>query len=101
MINYDLLPDHLRAGMRRYVECGIETGSFLRAVLENDLEQVISRAAPGLDQTDLYAIALFVRGLPAEAWGSPEKVRAWIAKGREAQRREDFGPHGDATVQEP
>jgi hypothetical protein len=101
VIIYELLPDHLRPGMRRYMEFGIETGSFLRAVLENDFEQVLASAHPGIDRTDLDAIALFVRSLPKEAWGSPEKVRAWIAKGREAQRREDFGPHGDATVQEP
>ncbi len=76
-IDYDLLPPHLQAGMRRYIEQGIETGSFLRAVLENDLEQAFGRADFfGIVHMEL--IVSFLRALPPEAWGSSAKVQAWI-----------------------
>jgi hypothetical protein len=78
-LDYDLLPAHLKEGMRRYVENGIETGSFLRAVLENDLEQAALRADT-LCLLHLKEIALFLHSLPFEVWGSRLIVQAWIDK---------------------
>jgi hypothetical protein len=78
-IDYDMLPEHLREGMRRYVEQCIETGGFLRAVLENDFEQAILRA-------DVHAylgfvwIARFLQQLPPDAWGSRLILQTWIEK---------------------
>jgi hypothetical protein len=98
--NYQLLPGHLRDGMQRYMEFGIEPGGFLRAVLENNFEMALSRADMSLERSDLDAIVFFLQTLPSDAWGSPAIVQAWI-KGHEeraAQRRADFGPHGDATT---
>ncbi len=43
-INYELLPEHMREGMRRYIEKGAEVGSFLMAVLSNDLMEAAGRA---------------------------------------------------------
>jgi len=37
MLNYNGLPESLRGGMQRYFEHGIEPGSFLMAVLANNL----------------------------------------------------------------
>jgi hypothetical protein len=79
-IEYDLLPKHLRDGMRRYFEHGIETGSFLRAVLENDQVKTFMY---GSDESrlGLSSIAVFLdTEAPAEAWGSAAKVQAWIDK---------------------
>ena len=36
MLNYGLLPEHMREGMRSYIEIGRKPGSFLIAVLAND-----------------------------------------------------------------
>jgi hypothetical protein len=80
-INYDLLPTHLQEGMRRYIEHHIETGSFLRAVLENDFEQACFRADAG-SLHELPHIAFWLRKAPREAWGSPMAVKAWIAAGK-------------------
>ncbi len=36
-VDYSPLPEHMQDGMRRYIENGIEGGSFMMAVLCNDL----------------------------------------------------------------
>lgn len=76
--NYDRLPDHIRGGMQRYVEHGIEPGGFLTAVLENDLLGAFARA----DATCLIRmtdIVKFVNNeLPGVSYGSPEAVNNWI-----------------------
>jgi hypothetical protein len=83
MINYQLLPEALRAGMRRYIEHGNVPGGFLQAVLRNDLKDATFRA----DDTNLQAmrdIVLFMHHeAPSDCWGSREKVEAW-AKARAA-----------------
>lgn len=98
-LDYYLLPAHLRDGMRRYFEFGIETGSYLRAVLEKNFERQELLADAASLRGEL-GTARFLLGAPAEAWGSKATVQAWIDKhaGLERQRREDFGPNGDATT---
>lgn len=77
-IDYEMLPTHLRAGMRRYLDQGIPTGSFLRAVLENDLAEAVLRA-DNEARPWLLNIVIFLHGIPPEAWGSTAAVAAWIA----------------------
>ena len=43
--NYDI-PEHLQAGILRYVEHGVQPGGFLTAVLNNDLLGAFRRADP-------------------------------------------------------
>ncbi len=79
MISYDRLPEHMRDSARRYVEDGEPVGSFLRAVLENNFVEALGRA----DTQNRAAIfawsAWLYNEAPMDAWGSPEKVTAWIA----------------------
>ena len=69
--------------LRVYVERGRPTGGFLHAVLCNDLMDAVSRA----DQSSLTSLAdicsYVYHRMPAECWGSPEKVTAWVVKRRE------------------
>jgi len=71
------IPHHLRDGLVRYFRDGILPGSFLQAVLCNDLLATVSRAAPrALDA--LPALMEFLHWTaPVEAWGSRKKVLAW------------------------
>lgn len=85
MLNYNRIPEHMRDGMRLYIENGIEPGSFLRAVLENDLMEACSRA-DDINRHRLFDFAWFLyNGAPCECYGSPENVRAWLASFRAAQ----------------
>jgi hypothetical protein len=73
---------HLVPGIRRYADHHIETGSFLRAFLENDLRRAMMQADP---ETQIYFAAIFsylIAETPPECWGSPERVKDWLAAGR-------------------
>lgn len=76
------VPEHLRPGLARYLEEGIRPGSFLSAVLENDLLGAVMYA----DDVSRAAIPNVVRYLanhaPASAWGSPMAVSQWIKEMR-------------------
>jgi hypothetical protein len=73
------VPVHLRNGLVAYVLERREPGRFLRRVLENDLSEAVLRMAP-LDSCSLHALVLFLTNhVPAPCWGSPEKVRTWLA----------------------
>lgn len=78
-IDYSQCPPNLVGGLQRYLEERIETGSFLRCVLENDLEGAIGRFS-GPDPLDLFRVVKFIYNeFPAASWGSEEKVAKWLA----------------------
>lgn len=72
------LPEHMRDAMKMYLEHRIEPGSFLLAVLTNDLKGAVGRA----DHINLKHLTNIVsycyNEIPSQAWGSPAKVEAWL-----------------------
>ena len=80
-----LMRDNIKEAMDRYAEVGCPTGDFLRAVLENDLMSAFGRA----DEENILAmreiVAYVYNELPANCHGSPEIVRGWIKKHRDAR----------------
>lgn len=71
------VPEHLRAGLVRYFSDGILPGSFLQAVLSNDLAAAISRADPVALRGLETIVAFLANVAPARAWGSRAAVLAW------------------------
>jgi hypothetical protein len=70
---------HLVDSLEAYARTGHAPGSFLRAVLQNDLFGAVDNADQQ-NRTILPQIVTFVyRELPATNWGSREKVTSWIA----------------------
>ena len=69
----------IKDGLDRYEKQHTQTGSFLRAVLENDLMKAVDRA--DFDSyRDLYEICNYISNeLPSTCHGSPEIVAKWIA----------------------
>lgn len=82
MIDYAGLPESLRDGMRCYIEDHRETGSFLRAVLSNDLRGACERADDGNQRALFDIVAWVYNEAPSTCWGSPTAVAAWLAKWR-------------------
>ena len=81
MISYDTLPKHMREGAQLYVEHGKLSGSFLTAILENDFVGAASNA-DDINLMFLHEWALWLyNDAPVFAWGSKEKVAAWIERG--------------------
>ena len=76
--DYSLIPPHMMAGLRRYIDDHCPVGDFLTAVLSNDLREACSRA----DDTNIEIIPVYVAYLynnaPAPCWGSPARVKAWL-----------------------
>ena len=71
---------HLIPGLRRYVDQHVETGGFLRSVLEDDLAAACGRAS---DLYTVYPTLLWLldpaNNVPPECWGSRERVSRWLA----------------------
>lgn len=73
-----LVPQHIRPGIINYVNEHREQGDFLMALFRNDLHQTLVRA-DDINLVALRGIMQFVwMNVPAPAWGSPEKVQAWL-----------------------
>lgn len=74
-------PADLEAAIQRYIRHHITPGSFLRACLENDLLHAACRAD---SHERLLQLPTVMRWLycqaPDDCWGSPAKVKAWLAK---------------------
>jgi hypothetical protein len=77
------IPPQLTAGLYRYLSQRIPTGDFLRAVLENNFMEAISRAHPGLTLSSIKSLCtLMYTVFPSSAFGSHEAVDAWLAGGQ-------------------
>ena len=89
MLNYDMVPvKRMTEGVRRYVEQGILTGSFLISLFENNFVNVY-RCADNENKANLIGWASFLHWeMPMEAWGSRDKVLKWT-KARQKERLSD------------
>lgn len=72
-----MIPRAPKVGIDNYVDTGCPTGSFLYAVLSNDLFEAVARA----DSDNRLALASICEYIynytPNTCHGSPEKVAAW------------------------
>ena len=75
------IPNHCRPGLLRYVTEHTPVGEFLTYLLSNDLKNAALKA----DDMNAISLVRFMRFLtfcfPDEAWGSSEKVKAWLKEG--------------------
>ena len=83
-ISYDRLPIWACDELQRYFEHGVEPDSALRAALENNLKEWVARAYDGEDYEafgdhTVDVVRWLCSELPSVAWGSPEKVEAWLS----------------------
>ena len=79
--NWDAIPEHMHGAVFRYVMSGIDPGSFLRAVLENDFVRAVG-SADHINSKFLKEWAAFLyNDVPHNCWGSADAVDSWIARG--------------------
>lgn len=76
------VPQHLQGGIRRYVCDGIPPGSFLEAVISNDLFEAVARA----DEKSLAGLLgicrFFYNHTDGNCYGSEEKLSWWVNRHR-------------------
>lgn len=74
------IPDHMLDSLQNYVEKHIPVGSFLEAVICNNLREAVAQA----DDDNLKNLPAFVSYLynkaPASCWGSLESYKNWIKR---------------------
>lgn len=67
--------------INNYVTKGWEPGSFVTAVMENNLMEALGQADMG-NRLAIFEICEYVyNDTPATCHGSPEKVREWLLHG--------------------
>ena len=70
--------DDIIESLQRYIDHGILPGSFLTAVLENNLSNAVANADP-VNLANLRNIVGYVYNyLPSVAWGSRETVADYL-----------------------
>ena len=80
-IDYSILPEHMRDGARLYIENGIEPGSFMSAVICNDLMEAFGRADMINKLCMFDIVRFFYNEAPAGCHGSPATMDAWVKSG--------------------
>lgn len=74
---YDVLPYHTQSELRRYVEEGYMPGSFLTAVLCNDLFKAVAHADSSNIATLDDLVKFIYNRVDSRAWGSAQRMREW------------------------
>lgn len=83
---YCVIRENIIDGLTRYALDKIPTGSFLTAVLENNLMEALGKADLE-NRLTIWNICSFVHNeIPASSHGSPEKVEAWLKTKEEMNR---------------
>lgn len=73
------IPQACAQGLELYIASRIEPGGFLMAVLENNLREACGRADYQNKNLLFNYMTFLYNDAPSACWGSPEKVKAWLA----------------------
>lgn len=77
----NLIPGHIRDGVREHCLSGRPNGSFVTAVLSNDLMGAVSHGDPN-SIAGLKGIVQFLHNYgPQGCWGTPAKAQEWKNQG--------------------
>ena len=78
-----MIPRHTQYGLDSYVKDRQYPGSFLRALLENNLKNAVGYADDQNKENLVDIVIYCYNNIPSICWGSKEEVEAWL------ERRED------------
>ena len=76
-MNGECIPEYMIGGVLRYFNDHGQPGDFLQAILENDF-MLACRYADEENSAAFPAWAALLYEAPHTAYGSPEKVKAWL-----------------------
>ena len=71
--------EEIKASLDRYVNDKIPTGSFLEAVLSNNLVEAVGRADSNNIQRIPEIVKYIYNNLPSNCWGDSETVTKWLS----------------------
>lgn len=76
------VPEHMKEAIANYITNGWEPGSFMFAVLTNDLAGAVVRADYLNRQALSDIVAWLMEYAPADCWGNRRIVEEWMEKRR-------------------
>lgn len=76
---YYPINDYIFGALERYLNHGIMPGSFMTAVLENNLMEAFGRADHFNTANMKNIISYVYHHVPSNAWGSKEKVIEYLS----------------------
>lgn len=92
MFNYETFPTrYMVDSLKMYFEHRIGPGSFMTAVLSNDLGGACGRADDNNRRVIYEIVAWLYNEAPSSSWGSPEKVAAWLKPKLKVVQEETVG----------
>lgn len=77
----DLVPRHMHDAVALWIVHGIEPGSFLTAVICNDLQGAVGQADDINRNCLVKWVRFFYNYVPHQCWGSEDRARAWAEVG--------------------
>lgn len=80
-------PLHVKEGLSLYLGAGIRPGSYLTAVLENDLREAVKRADDDSERATFAIVRWLYNHAPSEAWGSVDAVKTWMEQRWQERQR--------------
>jgi hypothetical protein len=75
---YPNIPISTLTTLQLYVDTGCPTGSFMRAVLENDLFEAVNHADKDNQASLVDLVKLIYNDVPGNCHGSTHRVDDWI-----------------------
>jgi hypothetical protein len=75
------IPERMHEGMLRWIEDGIKPGSFLSAIIENDLYNAFHLADDENSFRISSYLSFFYMCAPGGCWRTMERVKEWEAVG--------------------
>jgi len=82
----ECVPEFWRDELLNYARYGVPTGSFLQAVLSNELAETFNRADVESRRALPQIVAFVYNVLPYSCWGSRAIYQFWLTKGQEARQ---------------
>jgi hypothetical protein len=83
-----MIEQRFKEAIDRWVADACPMGSFINAVLENDLAQALGRADEDARENLHDIVKYLYNQAPSSCWGSKEKVNQWREKKRQISEGE-------------
>ena len=75
------ITDYVMGAILRYIDDGIEPGSFMSAVICNDLKHAVAYADHWNIKNIPAYVSWFYNFAPQDCWGSYKEMETWISEG--------------------
>ena len=85
------IPERMEHSIQDYIQHGIIPGSFLVAVISNNLKEAVGTADEENKRNLPAYIGFFYNQAPSPCWGSEKKMKDWIRMHEEKREKEEKG----------